>query len=118
MRLSGSTGRIIFGSILVIGMSLTLPYLAFGAARSFGSARSFRAPMMHRQNTFSHPFNRFGILGVHGLGGEQVIIIQQFQSPTANEAREPAKNETYVPPHWVDGGHGVQVLTPGYWTDR
>lgn len=118
MRLSGSTGRIILGSILVVGISLTVPYLAFGAARSFGSAGSFRTPVMHRQNTFSHPFNRFGFLGVHELGSQQVIIIQQFQSPTANEAREPAKNATYVPPHWVDGGHGVQVLAPGYWIER
>jgi hypothetical protein len=22
-----------------------------------------------------------------------------------------------VQPRWVDGGHGVQVLQPGYWTD-
>jgi hypothetical protein len=73
---------------------------------------------MHRQNTFSHPSSRFGFLGVHGLGGQQVIIIQQFQSSTANEAREPARDEIYVPPQWVDGGHGVQVLKPGYWTGR
>jgi hypothetical protein len=32
------------------------------------------------------------------------------------ESREPAANRIYVHPHWADGGHGVQVLVPGYWT--
>src|SRR5215470_8363905 len=50
MRPSGSTTPIIFGFILAIGITLTLPYFAFGAARSFRSSGKFRAPMMHRQH--------------------------------------------------------------------
>ena len=23
--------------------------------------------------------------------------------------------ELFVPPRWVDGGYGVQILQPGYW---
>jgi hypothetical protein len=72
---------------------------------------------MHRQHFFSRPFNRFGFIGVDELGGDQVIIIQQFQPAPTAEPREPATNRIYVPPRWMDGGHGVEVLQPGYWTD-
>lgn len=73
---------------------------------------------MNRQNTFSHPFNHFGLFGgAHDLGDQQVIIIQQFPAATANEVREPAKDEIYVPPRWVDGGHGVEILMPGHWAE-
>jgi hypothetical protein len=62
------------------------------------------------------PFHQFGLFGDVGVGGQQVTIIQ-FQPPATTEAKEARKNEVYVPPQWVDGGHGVQVLKPGYWTD-
>ena len=129
MRPSGSTTPIIFGFILAIGITLTLPYFAFGAARSFGSSGKFRAPMMHRQHLvhrqhfFSPPFNRFGFnrfgfLRGGGIVYEQpVIIIQQFQPAAAAQPSEPGENRIYVQPRWVDGGHGVEVLQPGYWTD-
>ena len=108
----------VVGFVLVMGIGFTLPGRAFGAARSFGSRGGSRAPVMHRQNTFSHPFNRFGLFGgAHDVGSQQVIIIQQFPSPSANEVREPAKDEIYVPPRWVDGGHGVEILMPGHWAE-
>jgi hypothetical protein len=71
---------------------------------------------MQRQHFFPRPFNRFGFIGVDEFGGDQIIIIQQFQPPVATEPREPAENKIYVQPQWVDGGYGVQVLKPGYWT--
>jgi hypothetical protein len=107
----------IFGFVLAIGITLTVPYLALAAAHGGGSSKRFQAPRIPREHPFSHPFHRLGFLGVGGLDGQQVIIIQQFQSPAAGEPREPIKNGIYVPPRWVDGGHGVQVLRPGYWTD-
>jgi hypothetical protein len=117
MRLSCSTRPIIFGFIFGIGITLTLPYLSFGAAHFGGSGR-FRGSTMHRQHSFSRPFNRFGWFGVGGVIDEQpVIIIQQFQPAPVTEPREPATNRIYVQPRWVDGGHGVEVLQPGYWTD-
>jgi hypothetical protein len=125
MRLSGSR-PIIFGFILAFGITLTLPHVAFGAARSFGGSARFRGSTINRQHSFSrpfnrfglHPFNRFGWFGVGGVIDEQpVIVIQQFQSPAATEPREPATNRIYVQPRWVDGGYGVQVLQPGYWAD-
>ncbi len=126
MRLSGSTRPIMFVFILAIGITLTLPYLAFGAARSFGGSGRFRGSTISRQHSFSRPFNRFGLVPFNGLGGfgvggfideQPVIIIQQFQSPAATEPREPATNRIYVQPRWVDGGYGVQVLQPGYWAE-
>jgi hypothetical protein len=113
MRLLGSTRRIILGFILAIGITSTVPYIAFAAGHSFGSFR----PMVQRQHFFSHPFNRFGFFGVGGVVDEQpVIIIQQFQPAAATKPMEPAKKGIYVQPRWVDGGYGVEVLQPGYWT--
>jgi hypothetical protein len=149
------TRPIIFGFILVIGITLTLPHFAFGAARSFGGSgrfkasrihrtfgaahfsgdfRRFGAPVIQRQPSFLHdletsgrfrrqdffirPFNGFGFVGgVGGFSEQPVIIIQQFQPAPNTEPRESATNRVYVQPRWVDGGHGVEVLQPGYWTD-
>ena len=154
MRPPCSTRPIIFGFILVIGITLTLPHFAFGAARSFGGSGRFRGSTIHRtfdaahssgdfrkfgtpviqrqpsflhdletsgrfprQDFFLHPFNGFGFVGGGGVYGEQpAIIIQQFQPLAAAQASEPAANKIYVQPRWVDGGHGVEVLQPGYWT--
>lgn len=147
MRPPGNnTKPIIFGFILVIGITLTLPHFAFGAARSFGGSgrfkasgaahssggfRRFGAPVIqrqpsflhdletsgrfHRQDFFLHPFNGFGFVGgVGGFSEQPAVIIQQFQPAPITE---PATNRIYVQPRWVDGGHGVEVLQPGYWTD-
>jgi hypothetical protein len=110
MRLSDGTRPIIFGFIFAIGITLTQPYLAFGAGQSFGRSRSVGASRMHG--------HRFGFFGVDGLGdqGAQVIIIQQPQPASTAEPSKPPENRIYVQPRWVDGGYGVQVLEPGYWT--
>ena len=131
MRPPSRTRPIIFGLILAIGITLTLSHFAFGAARSFGGSGRFRGSTIHR--TFGaahssggfrrfgapviqrHPFNGFGFVGgVGGFSEQPVIIIQQFQPAPITE---PATNRIYVQPRWVDGGHGVEVLRPGYWTD-
>jgi hypothetical protein len=152
MRPPGNTRPIIFGLILVIGITLTLSNFAFGAVRSFGGSGRFRgstihrpfgaahssgdfrrfgAPVIqrqpsflhdletsgrfHRQDFFLHPFNGFGFVGgVGGFSEQPVVIIQQFQPAPITE---PATNRIYVQPRWVDGGYGVEVLQPGYWTD-
>src|SRR6266487_2921493 len=102
MRLSGSSRPIIFGFVLALGITLTLPYVAFGATRSFGGSARFRGSTMHRQHSFSRPFNRFGLVpfnpfGFFGVGGvddeQPVIIIQQFQPTPVTEPREPATNK-------------------------
>ena len=128
MRPLGSTKPIIFGFALAIGITLTLPYDAFAAAHSFGGFRGFASPGIHRQQFFSprqqffsprfnrFGFNRFGFSGVGGVVDEQpAMIIQQFQPAATTDPMEPV-NRIYVQPRWVDGGYGVQVLQPGYWT--
>ena len=153
MRLSRTSRPLIFGLILAIGITLTLPHFVFGAARSFGGSgrfrgatihrpfaarssgdfRTFGAPVIrrqpsflhdletsgrfHRQDFFLHPFNGFGFVGgVGGFSEQPVVIIQQFQPAPTAEPSKPAENRIYVQPRWVDGGYGVQVLQPGYWT--
>ena len=58
----------------------------------------------------------FGVDGLGDQGDQQVIIIQQSPPAPTAKPSEPAENRIYVQPRWVDGGYGVQVLEPGYWT--
>ena len=99
---------------LVTVTILVVPYLAFGAGQSFGRSSSSSASRMHGRPSFSHGFHRFGFFDGDGLDDQDVTIIQQVQ-PAPSTAPEPAENRIYVPPHWVDGGYGVQVLQPSYW---
>lgn len=108
---------VIFGFTVAIGIALTLPHLALGATRSFGGPGRFRGSAIQRHNFLPRPFTPFGFVGVDGFGGDQIIIIQQFQSAPNTEPSRPAENRIYVSPQWVNGGYGVQVLKPGYWTD-
>ena len=113
MRPLGSTRPIIFGFILAIGITLTQSYLAFGAGQSFGGLGSVAGTSrMH-----GHRFGFFGLDGLGDPGDQQVIIIQQIQPAPTTEPMEPAKKGIYVQPRWVDGGYGLQVLQPGYWTE-
>jgi hypothetical protein len=111
---------------LVTVTTLAVPYVAFGAGRASGRSGSFTASGMHGRPSFSHRFNRFdrfnrfgffdgdGFLDGDGFDDQQVVITQQSSSAPTTSA--PPENRVYVQPHWVDGGYGVQVLQPGYWT--
>ena len=116
MRLSGSIERTVFGFMLAIGVTFTLPYVALGASQFAGGSGRFGAPRMRPAHPFSRPFHGHGFLGVGGFDGQDVIIIQQVQPPAIPEPKKSANNQIYVPPQWIDGGHGVQLLRPGYWT--
>jgi hypothetical protein len=72
---------------------------------------------MHREHSSSRRFHRVEFFDGGGLDGQQVVIIHQFHSQATGEPGKPTDNGIYVPPHWVDGGYGVQVLKPGYWID-
>jgi hypothetical protein len=110
--------RCVFALVTVI--TLAVPYVALGAGAAFRS--SGRISSSHRQRSFSHRFHRFGFFGGDGfddfggdgLDDQDAIIIQQVQ-PAPSTEPEPTENRIYVPPHWVDGGYGVQVLQPSYW---
>jgi hypothetical protein len=101
----------IFGFILAIGIMLTQPYRAFGEGQSFGRSGSFGASRMH-----GHRLGFFGVDGFGDQGDLQVIIIQESPPVPTAKPSEPTENRIYVQPRWVDGGYGVQVLVPGYWT--
>lgn len=118
MRRPSSTRQKFLGLILAIGITLTLPYVVFGAGRTSSSSGRLRAPMTRPQHSsVPQRFHRFGVSGVSEVGEEQVIIYQQVQSAPTVESREPATNRIFNPPHWVDGGSGVQVSVPGYWIE-
>jgi hypothetical protein len=137
---------IIYALVLAIGMSFLLPEMAFSASRSFRRSGKFRAPAVHSPHRFESsfrsgfgelgrvqglhrfrdPFDRsgfqsrlgsgLGFIGGHVVDAGDVVIIQLPSSPP-NPSREPAQTGTYVDPQWVDGGHGVEILRPGYWSD-
>ena len=52
-----------------------------------------------------------------GLGVGVEITVKQSSPPTA-EPEKPAQMRWYVQPRWVDGGYGVEILKPGYWTEK
>src|SRR5262245_1990968 len=116
MGLSGKTRLI--SLVLVLATAITFIQFcpAFGAGQSFAKSGNFRASRMQGQPFFALPFHRFGLVGLDGFGDQSVIIIQQFQSAPIGAPSEPVENKIYVQPRWVDGGYGVQVLEPGYWT--
>ncbi len=100
---------------LVTVTTLAVSYVALGAGAAFRNSGTFSSGS-HGQPSFSHPFHRFGLFDRDGFDDQQVVIIQQPQSAPTTEPSEPTKNRIYVPPRWVDGGYGVQVLEPGHWT--
>ena len=60
-----------------------------------------------------------GFIGAHVVDVGDVFIIQvPSAAPVPSPAREPDHTDTYVDPQWVDGGHGVEILRPGYWRDE
>jgi hypothetical protein len=93
---------------------LTVPYIALGAGPAFRNLGTSSVSSSRPQHSFSHPFHRFGFFDGDGLDDQDVTIIQQVQ-PAPSTEPERAENRIYVPPHWVDGGYGVQVLQPSYW---
>ena len=104
--------RCLFALVTVI--TLAVPYVALGAGPAFRNSGTSSVSSSRRQHSFSHRFHRFGFFDGDGLDDQDVTIIQQVQ-PAPRTAPEPTENRIYVPPHWVDGGYGVQVLQPSYW---
>src|SRR5262245_39559317 len=97
---------------LVTVTILAVPYTVLAAGQSFGTSGSG----MHGRPFSPHHFHGFGFVDGDGLDDQQVVIIQQFQPAPTAKTSEPPENRVYVQPHWVDGGYGVQILQPGYWT--
>ena len=142
MGQSSHSKSIIYALVLATGMSFLFPEVAFSASRSSRRSGKFSASAVrsaHRfegirlgfgrvQGThrFRDPFDRsrfqsrvggaVGFIGGHVIDAGDVIIIQ-VPSSAPTPSREPAQTGTYVYPNWVDGGHGVEILRPGYWSN-
>jgi hypothetical protein len=147
MRRAGPAKSIAYGLVVAIGMSFLFHEVAFSASRSLRRSGKFRGPAMHSQHRFVSPFRSdfgvvlgrgqglhrvkdpfhssgfksrfgdgFGFIGGHVVDAGDVVIIQ-VPSSASKPSREPGHTGTYVYPQWVDGGHGVEILRPGYWSD-
>jgi hypothetical protein len=117
MQLSDRVKLILFSFTLVVGITLTVPYLAFGASHPAGRSGAFRSSGTHRHGGSSHRFQHTGFVGVDGPADQDIVIIQQFYPAPTLEPGQPAQKGIYVQPRWVDGGYGVQLLQPGYWLE-
>ena len=138
----------IYALVLAMGMSVLIPEIASSASRSFRRSGKSRAPAVRIQHDFTGRFHsgsgvvlgpvqarhrfkdRFSRSGFHSrfggevglIGGHVVdlgdVVIIQVPSAAPATSREPAHTGTYVDPQWVDGGHGVEILRPGYWDEK
>ena len=138
---------ITYALAIAIGMSFLFQEVAFSASRSFRRSGKFRAPEVHSRHRFVSPsrsdvgfvlgrgkgphrfkdpfhsfgFNSrlgdgFGFIGGHVVDAGDVVIIQ-LPFSASNPSREAGRTGTYIYPQWVDGGHDVEILRPGYWSD-
>ena len=142
MGQSSHSKSIIYALVLAIGMSFLFPEVTFSASRSSRRSGKFSASAArsaHRfegirlgfgrvqgPHRFRDPFDRSGFQsrvggGVGFIGGHVIdagdVIIIQLPSSAPIPSREPAQTGTYVYPQWMDGGHGVEILRPGYWSN-
>jgi hypothetical protein len=142
MGQSSHRKSIIYALVLAIGMSFLFPEVAFSASRSSRRSGKFSAAAVrspHRfegirlgfgrvqgPHRFRDSFDRagfhsraggaVGFIGGHVIDAGELIIIQ-VPSSAPTPSREPAQTATYVDPQWVDGGHSVEILRPGYWSN-
>jgi hypothetical protein len=72
------------------------------------------------RSAFRSRFGReLGFIGGHVIDTGGVIIVEvPSAAPAPFSSREPAHTGIYVDPQWVDGGHGGEILKPGYWSDE
>jgi hypothetical protein len=148
MRQAANGKSIVYVLVLAIGVTILFPEVVFSASRSFRSSGKVRAPAVHSQHRFTGRFrsdfgvqlgsaqglhrftDRFDRSGFHSrfsgevgfVGGHVVdvgdVVIIQVPSSAPESSREPGHTRTYVDPQWVDGGHSVEILRPGYWNDE
>ena len=100
-----------------------------GFTAGFRSGSGFVLGPVRGPHRFKNRFDRSGFhsrfgreagfIGGHVIDTGDVIIIQiPSSAPAPSPSREPAHTGTYAYPQWVDGGHGVEILRPGYWSDE
>ncbi|HWO43266.1 MAG TPA: hypothetical protein VNO43_15795 [Candidatus Eisenbacteria bacterium] len=122
MRQATRSRFLVFSALLATGITLTGADPAFAGGKPSVRTGNFKASAMAGKDFLSRRFRRPPFVGVavrDGTADDRVIIIQQirqFHFPPTVAPAEPAERKVYVQPRWVDGGHGVEILQPGYWT--
>lgn len=92
----------------------------------FGSGSGVVVGPVQGPHRFKDRFDRPGFksrfgddvrFAAHVIDLGDIFIIQVPPSaPALSPSREPAHTGTYVYPQWLDGGHGVEISRPGYWS--
>jgi hypothetical protein len=102
--------------VLVSFTSLAVPCIVLGASRAGDNMAGLRVSSPAREQTHSRVFPHRGFFAASGLP-EVEATIEQSQPALPVESEKLPKKTRYVQPRWVDGGYGVEVSEPGYWTD-
>lgn len=89
----------------------------FGAGPAFRSSGRSTTSGVHRSRPVPKHFTGSGFLFSDGFSDNPGITVQQTIVSPPQEPKKAKNKGVYVPPHWVDADHGVQVLVPGYWVD-
>jgi hypothetical protein len=139
MRQAAPGKSITYDLVVAIGMSFLFQEVAFSASRSFRRSGKFRASAMHSWHRLirlpaqmlalcwtgarAAPF-RFQLparsrIWVHWKARHRCRrrCHHQLRFSAFNPSREVAPAGTYIYPQWVDGGRGVEISRPGYWSD-
>ncbi len=93
---------------------------SFHVSRPFGQQTQVHVSRPVRQQAHLRGFRRRGFFGGDGFfdGDGGVITVEQSETAAMVQPQQPVHKGRYVQPRWVDGGFGVQVSEPGYWTDK
>ena len=101
---------------LVSLASLAVPCTVLGANRAGDNMGGLRVSSPATEQTHSRVFPHRGFFAAGGFP-EVEATIEQSQPALPVESEKLSKTSRYVQPRWVDGGYGVEVSEPGYWTD-
>ena len=111
-------GRILSIFTLISFAILALPCVALAAGRAGGNMAGVGVSRSAAHQTHFRGFRRGFFVGDGFFDGDGRVSVTVDQQPaTTIQPQQPAHNGRYVQPHWVDGGYGVQILEPGYWSD-
>jgi hypothetical protein len=90
-------------------------------SRPAGQKTRFRVSRPFGQQAHLRGFHRRGFFRGDGFffdGDGGVITVEQPEPAAIIQTEQPVRKGRYVQPRWVDGGFGVQVSEPGYWTEK
>jgi hypothetical protein len=111
----GESFAAVMVSIFIATVALPPRALALGRGGG-GGPRSSVGFSSNREQGHGHGFRGHRFFAGDGfVNGGEVTIEQSLTTPVM-EPSKPVNKGRYVQPRWVNGGYGVEVLQPGYWT--